>query len=726
MKPFYFKIFSVLVIALNYQITFSQSTFYISNSGSNSNSGTESDPFLTINKAISSIGTQGGTCIIKGGTYHEEITLNNMNNITLKAYNDEHVIIDGTKEISSTWSRSSGNSNIYETTLTEDIWQLFIDDKQQVPARWPNAQFNDDSVFDQHNWSPADDSVSKGTIIDIGNLNTQGFNAEGALAVANFGSYKTSVLKILTHDGNNTMTYNLNELNGYAGKHYYYFLEKKIDFLDVANEWFYEPASKKLSVYGNPSGKKIQGKVQSYAFTMHNCTNIIIEKLNFFSTTIKATASNNITVNNCLFSFPSSSRRMLGEIGAPKVTKLETKNNSNIGNFRFYRCLFEHTDGEALILKGANNIVEDCYFHHIDYSCGATAGLGVTIKNNGTNINFKQNTIHTTGASATLDLGPEQKVSYNDISKTGFLQSDGSITQITKASVNNSEVHHNWLHDSTKSGMRYDAPFRAPWDAGTGGLVHHNVMWNLNKGLQIKGNYQEVYNNTCFNNFDEQNDISILDEDFTASKYSANWNNQTTYTSSNTGTKTINNASDKISGDRKKSMAIPGIKSNNYYSATTIDIDIKSLLEDPDNYDFRPKIGSILIDYGAPISGITDGYTGNAPDAGAYERSDNWTAGTTWQPNFYPWSFLTLDLDNPKLDKNQFQVYPVPATNILNIKSTRSIRQITIFNLQGQQLLIQNKNTQKINISNLNNGIYILKIQTKNGLSITKKIIVKI
>ena len=172
-------------------------------------------------------------------------------------------------------------------------------------------------------------------------------------------------------------------------------------------------------------------------------------------------------------------------------------------------------------------------------------------------------------------------------------------------------------------------------------------------------------------------------------------------------------------------MAIPGIKSNNYYSATTIDIDIKSLLEDPDNYDFRPKIGSILIDYGAPISGITDGYTGNAPDAGAYERSDNWTAGTTWQPNFYPWSFLTLDLDNPKLDKNQFQVYPVPATNILNIKSTRSIRQITIFNLRGQQLLIQNKNTQKINISNLNNGIYILKIQTKNGLSITKKIIIK-
>ena len=724
MKIFYLKIFTILIFAFNQHTTHSQSTYFISTTGSNSNSGTESNPFLTINKAISSLGSQGGTCIIKGGTYHEEIKLSKKDNITIKAYNNEYVILDGTKEITSTWTQSSGNPNIYETTLTENIWQLFIDDEQQVPARWPNAQFNDDSVFDQHNWSPADDSVSKGTIIDLGNLESKGFDAQGAIAVANFGSYKTSVLNILTHTGS-TMTYNLNELNGHAGKHYYYFLEKKLEFLDVPNEWFFEPITKKLSVYGNPTGKKIQGKVQSYAVTMDDCSNITIEKLNFFSTTISAIASNNITVNNCLFSFPSSSRRMLGEIEAPKVTKLETNNNSKISNFKFYKCLFEHTDGEALVLKGANNTVEDCYFHHIDYSCGATGGLGVTIKNNGANINFKQNTIHTTGASATLDLGPEQKVSYNDISKTGYLQSDGSITQITKANVNNSEVHHNWLHDSAKSGMRYDAPFKSPWDAGTGGLVHHNVMWNLSKALQIKGNYQEVYNNTCFNNADVQNDISILDEDFTASKYSENWADQTTYTSSNTHTETINNASDKISGDRKKSKPTPGTKSNNYYSTTTTDIDIKSLLEDPDNYDFRPKPGSILIDYGTPIAGITDGFTGNAPDAGAYERTDNWTAGTNWNPDFYPWSFLTLAVEHNILDKKQLQVFPIPAKNVLNIKSSNRIEKLVIYNLMGQQVLIQHNNTKKINIAHLTHGVYILKITNENGFNISKKFIIQ-
>ena len=192
---------------------FSQDTFYVSTQGDDTtNSGTETSPFLTINKALTSMTASGGTCIIKGGTYHEEITLSNADNITIKAYNNEYVIIDGTKEITSGWTQSSGNSNIYETTLTEDIWQLFIDDEQQVMARWPNAQFNDDSVFDQANWSPSDDSVAKGTIIDIGGLVASGINAQGAIAVANFGSYKTSVLNILTHSGS-TMTYNENELS---------------------------------------------------------------------------------------------------------------------------------------------------------------------------------------------------------------------------------------------------------------------------------------------------------------------------------------------------------------------------------------------------------------------------------------------------------------------------------------------------------------------------------
>ena len=723
MKTYYLKIFTTLIFVLTSTIGHSQSTYYVATNGSNSNLGTESNPFLTIEKAISSFGASGGTCFIKGGTYHEEINLSNQNNINIKAYADEYVIIDGTVEITSSWKQNSGDPTIYETTLTEDIWQLFIDNEQQVSARWPNAQFNDDSVFDQANWSPSDDSVAKGTIIDIGGLVASGINAKGAIAVANFGSYKTSALNILTHTGN-TMTYDLGELNGHAGKHYYYFLEKKLELLDVANEWFYNIDTKKLYVKGNPTGKKIQGKVQSYAFNMNNCEFITIENLNFFSTTILATDSNNITVNNCLFAFPSTSKRILGDINAPLVTQLGPSNNNSVGNIKFYQCSFEHTEGEALKLSGTYNTIEDCHFHHIDHTCAALSGLGVSIKNGGAYVDFKQNTFHTSGASATLELGEKQSVSYNDISNTGLIQSDGSVVQITRKNVQDSEVHHNWIHDTSKSGMRYDAPINSPWDAGTNGLAHHNVMWNLNKAFQIKGDFQKNYNNTCFGNDDVSVDISILHEDYTVKNA---WDNQTSNTHSNENTITRNNAADKISGHRKKSAddyPVPGTVDHNKYSSTNTDYGIKALLEDPDNYDFRPKVGSELIDAGVAIPGITDGFTGSAPDIGAYERNDTWRAGVTWEPDFYPWSFLSLSVKESFIETEKISIYPNPAKGEINIKSNIEIENIIGFNLLGKPVL-NSRNPYRMNISKLKSGIYFLKITPKNGSTISRKMIIK-
>lgn len=713
--------------------SFSQTNYYVSKNGNNNNSGSEAQPFASIEKAIDIIGNNGGTCIIKGGTYHEEITLDNKDNITIRAYDNEHVVIDGTIEVNSSWLQSPHKSAIYETTLTQDIWQLFIDDEQQVPARWPNAQFNDDSVFDRENWSTSENLDAAGLITDTENLATSGINMEGALAIANFGSWKTSVLNVLTHSGN-TMTYDTNELNGtYIKKHHYYYLENKLEFLDVANEWFYDVNTKKLYVYGNPSGKKIQAKTQSYAFTMNNCTNLTFENLNFFSTTITSTASYNITVNNCLFSYPSCSKRMLGSIASPESTKLEVNNNNNATHFKFHQCLFEHTDGEALVLKGSENTIEDCYFHHIDYSCGNIGGIGVSIKNNGNQINFKQNTMHTTGASETLDLGMAPKVSYNNISKTGFLQNDGSIVQVTKKNVTGSEIHHNWFHNSIKTGMRYDAVISTPWQAGTGGLVHHNIMWNLTISLVVKGNSQEIYNNTCFDN--EKIDIPIIDENYLDPQYAVEWaaagnaipSEQPSYTSSNTFTVTRNNAADKISGHRKNPQAIPGTSSHNTYSSTSTDYGIKALLEDPDNYDFRPKVGSVLIDAGVVISGITDGYTGSAPDVGAYERTDTWTAGVTWEPDFYPWSFLSLGVDKEKQEKIQLQIYPNPATESIKLKiPNQKINKVTLYNMVGKEVIHLHKSSiEKVPISQLENGVYFLTCETLKGLRASSKIIIQ-
>ena len=73
--------------------------------------------------------------------------------------------------------------------------------------------------------------------------------------------------------------------------------------------------------------------------------------------------------------------------------------------------------------------------------------------------------------------------------------------------------------------------------------------------------------------------------------------------------------------------------------------------------------------------------------------------------------------------KNNINIYPNPAKNIINISSLDDILNVTIFNAQGQIVKqVSNLGNQSIDISNLKKGMYFVKIQTKSTY-ITKKIL---
>jgi hypothetical protein len=73
--------------------------YYVAKNGSNSNPGTEAQPWLTIQKAASTL-TAGDTVYVKAGTYREQVRPRNSgtdgNVITYAAYPGNIVIIDGT------------------------------------------------------------------------------------------------------------------------------------------------------------------------------------------------------------------------------------------------------------------------------------------------------------------------------------------------------------------------------------------------------------------------------------------------------------------------------------------------------------------------------------------------------------------------------------------------------------------------------------------------------
>ncbi|OIQ21099.1 MAG: hypothetical protein BM557_04915 [Flavobacterium sp. MedPE-SWcel] len=69
-------------------------------------------------------------------------------------------------------------------------------------------------------------------------------------------------------------------------------------------------------------------------------------------------------------------------------------------------------------------------------------------------------------------------------------------------------------------------------------------------------------------------------------------------------------------------------------------------------------------------------------------------------------------------EENQLSVYPNPIKDVVYIQSDNlTVKEVTIYNLQGGQLITAKQNLESINTTNLSSGIYLLHIQTDKGLA---------
>ena len=66
-------------------------------------------------------------------------------------------------------------------------------------------------------------------------------------------------------------------------------------------------------------------------------------------------------------------------------------------------------------------------------------------------------------------------------------------------------------------------------------------------------------------------------------------------------------------------------------------------------------------------------------------------------------------------NKNDFNIYPNPVTNYLNISTLNSDFKIQIYNLLGSRLLEHN-NIRQINVEALNKGVYLIRITNENTI----------
>jgi len=83
---------------------------------------------------------------------------------------------------------------------------------------------------------------------------------------------------------------------------------------------------------------------------------------------------------------------------------------------------------------------------------------------------------------------------------------------------------------------------------------------------------------------------------------------------------------------------------------------------------------------------------------------------------------IVLSNDNIELIQNNISIYPNPVVETLNINTNEQIDSIYIYDIAGNQIFNDFSGLKSINVSNLNSGMYILKIRIKNQ-EIIKKII---
>jgi hypothetical protein len=85
------------------------------------------------------------------------------------------------------------------------------------------------------------------------------------------------------------------------------------------------------------------------------------------------------------------------------------------------------------------------------------------------------------------------------------------------------------------------------------------------------------------------------------------------------------------------------------------------------------------------------------------------------------------------MDENrlsEYRIYPNPATsNTLNISfdDPEGVESITVFNTSGQLMISEMNISEQVqlDISNLVEGLYIVKVNHSNGQTSTKKVVVK-
>lgn len=455
-------------------------------------------------------------------------------------------------------------------------------DEMMFEARWPNS-------LDVWNpvWATADNGTTPSSLVDSALPNydwtgsTLWINQDPAWSL-----YGQQVLgygsgQLVTE---NNIVWENHQLT--SGSSYY--VQGCLDALDIEGEWYYDPATETLFVHvgGGSPGNDIHVKSRMNAFVLDGLSHVELNGIRIQGATVTTDEnSSHLVMDGLSVEYPYFS----SNYDSWQTTDgLVLNGDGHV----FRNSELGWASGCGLIINGDSAQVVNNHIHDCDFigSYAAPLKLGAETKNG----LISHNTITMAGRSCVAFSWPIRDYLFqnNDLSHAGQLTKDLGMTYVNICEAGGMELRYNWVHDNDAdhiaSGIYFD-------HGAKNLLIHHNAIWGVDTGGILINQYAMgvlMFNNTV------TSDVG----------FRSIWGNE--WPDDMYGCKLINNV---------------------FNSTIITDGDEIEIVDNTTNYtglvDYKYlTTGSGPIDAGRIIPGITDGYSGGAPDQGAYE-----TGGADWQ-----------------------------------------------------------------------------------------------
>ena len=600
---------------------------HVSKTGNDANPGTASQPYKTISKA-SAVAQAGDVIIIGEGTYEEVIRPARSGvagrPITYIAKDGEKVIISAMQALSG-WQKDSGA--IYKVKVNWDLGQenfVMNGSTAMDLARWPNNVDGKPFTLNSlRNDGGSGSNVVNGAYLTsskIPNINWKGGSVffYGDKPGSGWIAWKAFINSSTSGRVNFTLDKNPNWIRTFhapADKGDFY-LEGVKGALDYQNEWWFNSNTKELFVQMPGGTAPVDGKVQmrrrEIAIDLNGRSYIEIKNLAVFGGSILLkTNSNNNKLYGVSSFYGNHTQGVFRGFNAGKPS-VEVNGTNNIVE----KCEIAFSAATGVRLGGKFNKLTNNYIHDFNYLGSYDAPL---VARGGTDNKITGNTIFNGGRDGINFNGNRCEIAYNDVYKSNLI-ADDCATFYTVGGPQNTEIHHNWFHDSASRGSKRKAAGIYLDNDAEAFSVHHNVVWNVEwTGVQINWNGKDIdiFNNTLVKT--EGGAMGAWHKEGTAFSNVKVWNNIAD----------VETVDDPSTQEDEGTFERDADKQNNVIT--------KSGFLNYNGNKFNLTAGSPAVNAGRQISGITNGYVGSAPDAGAYEYGgENWVPGIDWNPALGP------------------------------------------------------------------------------------------